>query len=123
MTPDGRCPHAGAMQEREHRRDIQGLRAVAVLTADPEGCLADPAATLSACDYVPTAWALCLDGRCPIVAGGAVTYHDVYHVSAAWSRTAAGPLGRLLRQALAGLGERRERPDQTTSEVRRTKWS
>ncbi|WP_417235167.1 acyltransferase family protein [Arthrobacter sp.] len=38
----------------------------------------------------------CIDGKCPAVIGGVVTYFDGSHITATYGRTLAGPLGREL---------------------------
>jgi peptidoglycan/LPS O-acetylase OafA/YrhL len=90
---------------------------------DPEACLTTPGATLDDCDlasaggtaglnaitsataekhgaaYIDVNRLSCLRGRCPLVVAGTVTYADDTHLSVSWTRTLAGPLGRLLRGA------------------------
>ena len=94
---------------------------------DPEACLTAPGAVMGRCDVSSTGWTaeangvvaaaarthgaayvdvnrlMCLDGRCPLVVSGTVTYADATHLSVSWSRTLAGPLGRELRAAVASL--------------------
>ena len=94
---------------------------------DPEACLTTPGAVMGQCDVSSTGWTaeanaalaaaarahgaayvdvtrlICLDGRCPLVVSGTVTYADATHLSVSWTRTLAGPLGRELRGAVASL--------------------
>ena len=94
---------------------------------DPEACLTAPGAVMGGCDVTSTGWTaeanatvaaaarahgaayvdvtrlMCLDGRCPLVVSGTVTYADATHLSVSWTRTLAGPLGRELREAVGSL--------------------
>ncbi len=94
---------------------------------DPEACLTAPGAVMGGCDVTSAGWTaeanatiaaaarghgaayvdvnrlMCLDGRCPLVVSGTVTYADATHLSVSWTRTLAGPLGRELREAVGSL--------------------
>ena len=104
---------------------------------DPEACLTTPGAVAGTCDVRSTGWTaeanavvaaaarahgaayvdvtrlMCLDGHCPLVVSGTVTYADATHLSVSWTRTLAGPLGHELREAVGSLravgGEGRDR--------------
>jgi hypothetical protein len=109
---------------------------------DPEACLTTPGAVMGQCDVTSTGWTaeanavvaaaarahgaayvdvtrlMCLDGRCPLVVSGTVTYADATHLSVSWTRTLAGPLGRELREAVGSLrGAAREDHDQAGTGV------
>jgi peptidoglycan/LPS O-acetylase OafA/YrhL len=102
---------------------------------DPEACLTTPGAVMGRCDVASTGWTaeanaivaaaarahgaayvdvnrlMCLDGRCPLVVSGTVTYADATHLSVSWSRTLAGPLGRELREAVGSVRDSARRGD------------
>ena len=102
-------------------------------TTHPEACLTAPGAVMGRCDVSSTGWTaeanatlaaaarthgaayvdvnrlMCLDGRCPLVVSGTVTYADATHLSVSWSRTLAGALGRELREAVGSLRSDRDR--------------
>ncbi len=44
--------------------------------------------------------AVCTDDLCPVVVGNILAYHDEHHLSATFSRSLAGPLGRALHPLL-----------------------
>lgn len=78
----------------KHRRDIQGLRAVAVLLV------------VFGHAGVPIGW-LRYQDRCPMVIGHTIAYSDTNHISAIYSAQLAGAFRAAFRSAIdAGAGRR-----------------
>jgi hypothetical protein len=121
---------------RRQGAEVVVLGDIPLHAADPEACLTTPGAVTGRCDVSPAGWTaeanasvaaaarahgaafidvtrlMCVDGRCPLVVSGTVTYADATHLSVSWTRTLAGPLGRELRAAVRSLrGEGRSGGD------------
>jgi hypothetical protein len=99
---------------------------VPALAVDPLGCLTDTHATMATCttpvdprtieanrltssaatldgaDYVGLSDLACLQGRCPVVAGGLMVYANDDHLSMAWVAHVTPEFKRRLRLAPAG---------------------
>lgn len=52
--------------------------------------------------YVPTTDLVCVDDRCPLVAGQLVTYRDSSHLSLSWTKVVAARFGQLVGLELPG---------------------
>ncbi|MGW5312198.1 acyltransferase family protein [Nocardia thailandica] len=63
----------------------------------PRNPLTEPAAGFPNVFPIDLSDAVCEPDRCPVAAGNVLIYHDEHHLSASYSRSLAGPLGRALR--------------------------
>ena len=118
---------------RRRGAEVIVLGDIPLHAVDPEACLTTPGAVTGRCDVGSTGWTAeanatvaaaarahgaafidvtrltCVDGRCPLVVSGTVTYADATHLSVSWTRTLAGPVGRELRAAVRSLRSDRDR--------------